>query len=85
MAGYGWSYLTVVHVQGAPVVVGGVAPFTATEGAVPVAARPFRASDGGAFTSEAEMLRELGVTGWELVALRESPGRLVYYFKRPRT
>jgi hypothetical protein len=81
MAGYGWSYLTVVHDQGAR---GGVAPFTAVEGASTAPAAPFRASDDSSFVSESEMFRDLGVTGWELVTLRESQGRLVYYFKRPR-
>lgn len=79
MAGYGWSYLTVTHEPG------GAAPsfFTATEGAPPPP-RAFRASDQSAFTSEEEMFGELGVTGWELVTVRESAGRLTYYFKRPR-
>jgi len=44
-----------------------------------------RASDGGSFATEAEMLRELGVTGWELVAVRETGGTVVYYFKRSRS
>ena len=44
-----------------------------------------RASDGGSFASEAEMFRELGVTGWELVAIREAAGAVMYYFKRSRS
>lgn len=44
-----------------------------------------RASDGGSFTTEAEMLRELGVTGWELVVIREAAGTVIYYFKRSRS
>lgn len=44
----------------------------------------WRTSDDGVFASEVEMFRELGVTGWELTALRETGGSLVYYFKRAR-
>ena len=44
-----------------------------------------RAGDGGSFATEAEMFRELGVTGWELVAVRETGGTVVYYFKRSRS
>ena len=49
------------------------------------AAGELRTSDGGAFASEAEMFRELGVTGWELVAIREAMGTVIYYFKRNRS
>lgn len=42
------------------------------------------AGDDSAFSSEEEMFRELGVTGWELVTIRESKGKLIYYFKRSR-
>lgn len=45
----------------------------------------WQTGDGSAFSSEDEMFRELGVTGWELVTLREAAGSLVYYFKRSRT
>lgn len=41
-------------------------------------------SDECTFASEAEMLRELGATGWELLCLREVEKQLIYYFKRPR-
>ena len=84
MAGYGWSYLTVVHEEGAgdAALDTGVASSVAPGGA---AAPQLRASDDSAFASEEEMFRELGVTGWELVALRASQRRLIYYFKRPRT
>jgi hypothetical protein len=44
----------------------------------------WRTSDGGTFASELEMFRELGVTGWELIAIRESSGNVIYYFKRSR-
>ena len=44
-----------------------------------------RASDGGSFAAEAEMFRELGVTGWEPVAIREAAGTIVYYFKLSRS
>jgi hypothetical protein len=44
----------------------------------------WRTSDSTSFTSEREMLAELGVTGWELVWMKESKGSLMYYFKRPR-
>jgi hypothetical protein len=43
------------------------------------------ASDGGSFADERSMLDELGATGWELVAVRERPSGVVFYFKRPRT
>jgi hypothetical protein len=81
MAGYGWAYLTVTHE------LDSIAPsfFTATEGSTPAASQVWRASDDSAFTSEEEMLRELGVTGWELVSMRESKGRVIYYFKRSRS
>jgi len=49
------------------------------------AAGELRASDGGSFATETEMLRELGVTGWELVAIRDAAGTVVYYFKRSRS
>lgn len=45
----------------------------------------FRTSDGGWFPSEADMFRELGVTGWELVSIRETEGTVIYYFKRGRS
>jgi hypothetical protein len=63
MAGYGWSYLTVMHVPDTLV---------------------WRTSDSSAFSSEEEMYRELGVTGWELVSIREFKGSIIYTFKRPR-
>jgi hypothetical protein len=44
----------------------------------------WKTSDSGSFASEDEMFRELGLTGWELVGLREATGSLYYYFKRPR-
>jgi hypothetical protein len=47
-------------------------------------AAAWRTSDGGSFASEAEMFRELGVTGWELVSIRESGANVIYYFKRSR-
>jgi hypothetical protein len=51
----------------------------------PGAAAPrFEVSDGSAFDSEDRMLCQLGVTGWELVAVRETGARVVFYFKRPR-
>ncbi len=45
----------------------------------------WRTSDDGSFASEAEMFRELGLTGWELVAVREWQATVVYYFKRSRS
>jgi hypothetical protein len=47
-------------------------------------AETWSTSDGAAFASELEMFRELGVTGWELVAIRESSAGVIYYFKRSR-
>jgi hypothetical protein len=44
----------------------------------------WQTSDSGVFTSEEEMFRELGLTGWELVSLRDAKGSVIYYFKRPR-
>jgi len=44
----------------------------------------WQSSDASAFASEEEMFRELGVTGWELVTIREAAGSLHYYFKRSR-
>lgn len=44
----------------------------------------WRTSDDSAFSSEEEMLRELGVTGWELVWIRDSKESATYYFKRSR-
>ena len=46
---------------------------------------PFRTRDGYGFSTEPEMFRELGTTGWELVAIRDEHGSVRYYFKRPRT
>lgn len=45
----------------------------------------WRTSDDGSFGSEEEMFRELGMTGWELVAVRETQATVIYYFKRSRT
>jgi hypothetical protein len=59
------------------------APVAAPSSA-PTGAPRWLASDESTFSSEQEMFRELGVTGWELVAIREARGRIVYYFKRPR-
>jgi hypothetical protein len=69
MSRYGWTYLTVMH--------------SPDQNAV--AARSWRTSDGGTFASEDEMFRELGLTGWELVAVRDSNGIVYYYFKRARS
>jgi hypothetical protein len=44
----------------------------------------WQTSDSGTFTSEEEMFRELGLTGWELVSLRDANNSVIYYFKRPR-
>jgi hypothetical protein len=44
----------------------------------------WRTTDAGTFDTEDEMFRELGLTGWELVGLREHRGNVIYYFKRPR-
>ena len=49
-----------------------------------MATASWRTSDDGVFESEVEMFRELGVTGWELTAVREADGSLIYYFKRAR-
>jgi len=72
MAGYGWSYLVV----------------TLSEDAAAVGAKAisrWTASDASTFNDELEMFRELGVTGWELVAIREARNKVHYYFKRPRS
>ena len=45
----------------------------------------FQSSDAGTFATEDEMFRELGVTGWELVSIRETGGKVIYYFKRGRS
>lgn len=79
MAGYGWSYLVVTVIEPAE-----PAPGAAAMSPAAVAPR-FHASDQSTFDSEEEMLRELGATGWELVAIREAGGRVVFYFKRPRS
>ncbi|HEY0482985.1 MAG TPA: hypothetical protein VGD37_35940 [Kofleriaceae bacterium] len=51
----------------------------------PAGAAPrFEVSDGSTFDAEDRMLGELGVTGWELVAIRQAGARVVFYFKRPR-
>jgi hypothetical protein len=44
----------------------------------------FHTSDGATFASEQEMFRELGLTGWELVAVRDVQEAVIYYFKRSR-
>jgi hypothetical protein len=91
MPGFGWSYLVVTLSEDAAA----VAP--AAEGAPPgdpdpagAALRPkaisrWTASDASTFNDELEMFRELGVTGWELVAIREARDKVHYYFKRPRS
>lgn len=45
----------------------------------------WQTSDSGSFASEAEMFRELGLTGWELVTVRDAQGAVSYYFKRSRS
>ena len=88
MAGYGWSYLVVTLSEEAAA----VAP--AADGAPPGVPEPvgrakvvsrWTASDASTFHDELEMFRELGVTGWELVAIREANTKVHYYFKRPRS
>jgi hypothetical protein len=69
MARYGWSYLTVTH---------------GPDQTAASASEIWRTSDGAAFASENEMFRELGLTGWELVAVREADADVIYYFKRSR-
>lgn len=88
MAGYGWSYLVVTLTEDAAA----IAP--AADGAPPGAPEPaarakavsrWTASDASTFDDELEMFRELGVTGWELVAIRQAQNKVHYYFKRPRS
>jgi hypothetical protein len=67
----GWSYLVVEH----------AAPESAGGSAAPA----YRTGDGDGFATESEMFRELGTCGWELVAVRDEPATVRYYFKRPRT
>jgi hypothetical protein len=69
----GWSYLVVEHPTSEP------SDGSSNSG------RPYRASDGDGFATESEMFSELGTCGWELVTVRNEPGRARYYFKRPRT
>ena len=49
------------------------------------ASTDYRSSDGTVFRDEQEMLQELGITGWELLFVREPAGQVIYYWRRPRT
>jgi hypothetical protein len=83
MAAYGWSYLVVTRSEAPARAVAGSELSAATAPVVP--ASRFQASDGSTFEDEQEMLRELGVTGWELVAIRQAGSNVLFYFKRPRS
>ena len=45
----------------------------------------FMTIDGISFSSELDMLRDLGVTGWELISIISAATETRYYFKRPRS
>ena len=88
MAGYGWSYLVVTLTEEAAAVAPaaeGAPPGDADPAVRPKAISRWTASDASTFNDELEMFRELGVTGWELVAIREAGDKVHYYFKRPRS
>jgi hypothetical protein len=76
MAGYGWSYLVVTRTEQRP------APDGSGGSAAPTV--ELTASDRSTFQSEDQMLQQLGVTGWELVAVRDAGASVVFYFKRAR-
>jgi hypothetical protein len=88
MAGFGWSYLVVTLSEDAAAVAPaaeGAVPGDPDPGVRPKAISRWTASDASTFNDELEMFRELGVTGWELVAIREARDKVHYYFKRPRS
>lgn len=87
MPGFGWSYLVVTLSEDAAVASAaeGAAPGTPDPTVRPKAISRWTASDASTFNDELEMFRELGVTGWELVAIRAARDKVHYYFKRPRS